>query len=259
MTTHTLHPEPTTPVPATPDPIGFPRMLWVEWRKSIDTRSARWLLTGIAVLTAGAATIPLFLPQEMQQTWPSYLAMTALVLALLLPLVSILTLTSEWSQRSVLITFTQEPRRDRVVAAKVLSGLALALVGAAFAFGVCAIAMAVSDSLGRSVAWSLDSTIITGFTLFVIVNSLMGMAFGALLLNTPAAIVLFLVLPTLWTALSFGWLQDLGRWLDTAQTYRHILESDWNGHTGQILVSLAVWVGLPLALGSVRTLRRDVA
>jgi ABC-2 type transport system permease protein len=104
--------------------------------------------------------------------------------------------------------------------------------------------MTVSDVLGRSVTWSVDWKHIAGFTLFVIANSLMGMAFGALLLNTPAAIVLFLVLPTLWTLLSFGWLENLGRWLDTAQTYRYILESDWAGHTGPILVSLAVWIAL---------------
>jgi hypothetical protein len=238
--------------------ISFQRLLRVECRKSIDTRAARWLLTTIALLTTGAAMVPVFLPHEMQQGWPSYLALTGVVLALMLPLVSIMTLTSEWGQRSVLVTFTQEPRRTRVIAAKVLSGLALALLGSAFAFGICAAAMAVSDVLGRSVAWSVDAKDITGFMLFVIVNSLMGMAFGALLLNTPAAIVLFLVLPTLWTLLAFGWLENLGRWLDTAQTYRYILESDWDGHTGPILVSLTVWVALPLALGTVRTLRREV-
>lgn len=203
--------------------------------------------------------VPLFLPQEMQQRWSSYLATTGVVLVLMLPLVSILTLTSEWGQRSVLVSFTQEPRRTRVIAAKVLSGLVLAVLGSAFAFGICAVAMAVSDGLGRSVSWPLDWKHITGFTLFVIINSLMGMAFGALLLNTPAAIVLFLVLPTLWTLLSFGWMKDLGRWLDTAQTYRYILEFDWDGHTGPILVSIAIWVAIPLALGTVRTLRRDIS
>ena len=258
MTTHTLNTDGTLLAPPA-GPLRFHRLLRVEWRKSIDTRAARWLLTAIAIFTAGAAMLPLFLPQEMQQGWLSYLAMTALVLALLLPLVSIMTLTSEWGQRSVLVTFTQEPRRDRVVAAKVLSGLALALLGAAYAFGISAAAMAVSDILGRSVTWSVEWKYVAGFTLFVIVNSLMGMAFGALLLNTPAAIVVFLVLPTLWTILSFGWLEDLGRWLDTAQTYRYILESDWNGHTGPILVSLAVWVALPLTLGTMRTLRREVS
>lgn len=258
MTTNALNTD-TTLVARPDDPIRFQRLLRVEWRKSIDTRAARWLLTAIALFTAGAAMVPLFLPQQMQQGWPSYLAMTALVLALLLPLVSIMTLTSEWGQRSVLVTFTQEPRRHRVVAAKVLSGLALALLGAAFAFAVSAAAMAVSDTMGRSVTWSMEWKFIAGFTLFVIANSLMGMAFGALLLNTPAAIVLFLVLPTLWTILSFGWLKDLGRWLDTAQTYRYILESDWHGHTGPILVSLAVWIALPLALGTMRTCRREVS
>ena len=258
MITHTLHTD-ATHLTTPAGPIRFDRLLRVEWRKSIDTRAARWLLAAIALLTAGAAMIPLFLPQQMQQGWPSYLGMTALVLALLLPLVSILTLTSEWGQRSVLVTFTQEPRRHRVVAAKVLSGLAMALLGAVFAFATSAAAMAVSDTLGRSVTWSVEWKYVAGFALFVIVNSLMGMAFGALLLNTPAAIVLFLVLPTLWTLLSFGWLEDLGRWLDTAQTYRYILESDWNGNTGPILVSLAVWVALPLAVGTVRTLRREVS
>jgi hypothetical protein len=119
--------------------------------------------------------------------------------------------------------------------------------------------MAVSDMLGRSVAWSVEWKYVAGFTLFVIVNSLMGMAFGALLSNTPAAVVVFLVLPTLWTLLSFGWLENLGHWLDTAQTYRYILESDWDGHVGPILVSLMVWVALPLALGTARTLRREVS
>jgi len=258
MTTHALTTD-ATPVATPADPIPFTRLLRVEWRKSIDTRAARWLLATIGLLTIGATMVPLLLPEEIQQGWPSYLAMTALVLALLLPLVSIMTLTSEWGQRSVLVTFTQEPRRERVVAAKVLSGLALALIGSAFAFGTCAAAMAVSDVLGRPVAWSLEWKLATGLTLFVIVNSLMGMALGALLLNTPAAIVLFLVLPTLWTMLSYGWLEDIGRWLDTAQTFVYILESDWDGHTGPILVSLTVWVALPLALGTARILRRDVS
>lgn len=258
MTSHT----PTIDSAPMAGPVGsirFARLLRVEWRKSLDTRAARWLLAATALLTAGAAIVPLCLPQEMEQGWPSYLGMTALVLALLLPLVSIMTLTSEWGQRSVLVTFTQEPRRERVVATKVLSGLVLALLAAAFAFAISAAALAVSDMLGRPVDWSMDWTYVAGFTLFVIVNSLMGMAFGALLLNTPAAIVVFLVLPTLWTLLSFGWLKDLGRWLDTAQTFRYVLESDWNGHTGPILVSVAVWVALPLALGTVRTLRREVS
>jgi ABC-2 type transport system permease protein len=240
-------------------PIPFLRLLRVEWRKGVDTRAARWFLGVIALLTCAAPMLPMFLPEQAEQSMLSYLVPAAVVLALLLPLVSILTLTSEWSQRSVLVTFTQEPRRARVVGAKLLSGVGLALVGSAVAVAASAGALAISAALGRSVVWNLEWKYALGFMAFVLVNSLMGMAFGVLLLNTPAAIVLFLVLPTIWTLISYGVLEDIGRWLDTAQTFRQILEADWDGHTGPITVSIAVWVAAPLALGLVRTLQREVA
>ena len=238
--------------------IPFTRLLRVEWRKSVDTRAARWFLGVIALLTCAAPALPLSLPEQFDQTMLTYLVPAAVVLALLLPLVSILALTSEWGQRSVLVTFTQEPRRVRVVAAKLLSGVALAFVGAGVALAASAGALSISATLGRSVDWNLEGKYLVGFVGFVLVNSLLGMAFGTLLFSTPAAIVLFLVLPTIWTLISYGVLEDIGRWLDTAQTFRYVLEADWDGHTGPILVSLAVWVVAPLALGIVRTLRRDV-
>ena len=150
MSAHTLNhaaPPSTTRDAAIP----FGRLLRVEWGKSLDTRAARWLLTGIALLTACAALVPVFLPDQIQQGWLSHLALTGFVLALLLPLVSILTLTSEGGQRSVLVTFTQEPRRHRVVAAKVLAGLIQAQLGAAFAAGAAAAPNAATDTQGRSV------------------------------------------------------------------------------------------------------------
>jgi ABC-2 type transport system permease protein len=258
--THTALP--TAPLARDPDAgpgsIPFGRLLSVEWRKSADTRAARWFLAVIALLTCASPMLPLLLPDQ-QQTLLSYLLPPAVVLALLLPLVSILALTSEWGQRSVLVTFAQEPRRARVVAAKLLSGVALAVAGSAVGAAASAAALAISDALDRSVVWNLEWKYAASFVAFVLVNSLMGMAFGALLQNTPAAIALFLVLPTIWTLISYGVLVDIGRWLDTAQTFRYVLEADWNGHVGPVLVSLAVWVVAPLSVGFVRTLRREVA
>jgi hypothetical protein len=60
-----------------------PELLRVEWCESNDTRAARWLLTAIALHTTGAAMVPLCLPHEMQQRWPSYLAVTGVVLVLM--------------------------------------------------------------------------------------------------------------------------------------------------------------------------------
>ena len=39
-----LAPAPLSPPETRPGPIRFERLLRVEWRKSIDTRAARWLL-----------------------------------------------------------------------------------------------------------------------------------------------------------------------------------------------------------------------
>jgi len=47
--------------------------------------------------------------------------------------VGILLVTSEWSQRASLITFTLVPHRSRVLAAKLLAGVSLAVIG----FQVC--------------------------------------------------------------------------------------------------------------------------
>jgi len=242
-----------------PAPIPFHRLLRVEWRKSIDTRSARWLLATVAVVTIGAAAVPAALPDTMDQTWQTYLSFAGLGLALLLPAVSILMLTTEWTQRTVLATFTQEPRRARVLAAKILGGLLLGLAGAVYAGLVSTAGLAVSSALGRTVSWELDGSLAVGLMLFVLLNSLMGMAFGALLHNTATAIVAFYVLPVVWSLLAIAALNRVREWLDTAQTFGWVLAADWDGHVARILTSVAVWVVAPLAVGLVRTFRREVA
>lgn len=238
--------------------IPFRRLLRVEWRKSTDTRAARWLLLTVALLTVGAAVIPVAMPNGVEQSLTGYAWFAALGLSILLPVISILTLTSEWSQRTVLVTFTQEPRRARVMTAKLLCGLGLGMAGAAFGYVVTAAALGISDVLGRDVSWRLGWAPVVGFAACVLLNSLMGMAFGALLHNTAAAIVLFYVLPTAWTVVAIGALERLGEWLDTSQTFGWVLTGDWDGHWGPILTSTAVWVVLPLVIGLARTVRREV-
>ena len=55
------------------------------------------------------------------------------MITLLLPIVGILLVTSEWSQRTAQVTFTLVPRRGRVLAAKVSASVVLALVAFALA------------------------------------------------------------------------------------------------------------------------------
>ena len=94
--------------------------------------------------------------------------------------------------------------------------------------------------------------------MFVLLTTTIGIAFGALLHNTAASIVTFFALGGAFSLLMIPALQDAGRWVNTGQTYGWVLEGQWAGHGGQIVTSTLLWIALPLALGLVRTLRRDV-
>ena len=251
-----------TPTVATTSHLGpsipFTRSLRVEWRKSIDTRAARWLLAAVALVSVIAAIVPIATPHSSAQDLSNYLAIVAIGVTLLLPVVSILTLTSEWSQRTVLTTFTQDPRRDRVLAAKLAVGVGLAAIGGFAGLVIASAGLQVSDALGRAVSWNIDSSELIGYSVFVLLSSVMGMAFGALLHNTAAAIAAYFAIPTLITlvAVPFATIRD---WVDTATTSNWILHGEWSGHTAQILTSVAIWVALPLLAGLSRTLRRDAS
>jgi ABC-2 type transport system permease protein len=238
--------------------IPFARSLRVEWRKSVDTRGARWLLSAVTLVAMIAAVVPLATPHRSAQDLSNYVAIMAIGVTLLLPVVSILTLTSEWSQRTVLTTFTQDPRRDRVLTAKLAAGLALAGVGGLAGLALASAALQVSDALGRPVSWNLGSSELIGYGLFVLLSSLMGMAFGALLHNTAAAIAAYFALPTLITLVAVP-LDGVRDWVDTATTFPWILHGDWSGHTAQILCSVGIWIVLPLLVGLARTVRRDAS
>lgn len=239
--------------------IPFSRLIRVECGKATDTRAARWLLALVALLTVASTAVPLAFPRTFDQTLGSFVQIGSIALTVLLPVVAIMTLTSEWTQHTVLVTFTQEPRRARVVGAKLVVATVLGVSGAAFSFAMGYAALLVADALGRDVLWHLPPWRIgVGFVLMSLLNTLMGAAFGALLHNTAAAIVAFFMLPTVWGILAFGVFEDVGRWLDTGQTWAWLAEGNWDGHLGPIVVSTAVWVMLPLAAGVARTVRREV-
>jgi len=244
---------------AKPAPIPFARLVRVEWSKATDTRAARWLIGLIAVVTVGSLAVALSFPREFEASLGGFVEIGSIGLWVLLPVVAILTLTSEWSQRSVLTTFTQEPRRGRVVGAKLVVAAVLGLAGAAFALIASYGALVVAELLGRAVIWDAPPwRMVVGFVVVSLLNTLMGAGFGAVLHNTPAAIVLFFVLPTVWSLLAFGVFEDVGRWLDTGQTFGWIIDGTWGPNLGPILASTAVWILLPIVAGIVRTVRREV-
>ena len=236
--------------------IPFGRLIRVEWSKATDTRAARWLLIAVAVSTGGLMLAPLLSPSSIDQSYTSYLGYAAIALSILLPVVAILTLTSEWSQRTALATFTQEPRRIRVVRAKITVALMLGVSAAVFGGLVTAAGLGLAAASGRTLDSNLNASLVLAFLLYVVLNVMTGVALGALVHNSAAAIVASFVLP-----IGFGLLgraSPLAHWLDYSTTFSWLLNGQWSGHTAPILVTVMVWVAIPLAAGLLRTQRRDI-
>lgn len=240
-----------------PGPIPFSRLVRVEWSKATDTRAACWLLALVAVSTAGLMLVAVLAPTSFDQTYASYLRVAALGLTILLPVVAILMFTGEWSQRSVMTTFTQEPRRIRVLNAKLAVSMVLGCFAAVVGGVFTAAGIGLASASGRTLETDLTVGAVTGYLLFVLLNVAAAAALGALLQNSAAAIAASFALPALFAVL--GTASTLvSDWIDTSSAWSWVLESDWAGHVPQISFSLAIWVAIPLAAGFVRTIRRDV-
>jgi ABC-2 type transport system permease protein len=198
MTTTMTHPvgtaDSTSPDVIFPA-IPFSRLLRVEWGKATDTRASRWLLAAVAASTVGLMLVPILSPSSIEQSYTSYLGFAAVGLSILLPVVAILTLTSEWSQRTNLTTFTQEPRRMRVVIAKIGVSLMLGVGGAVFGALVTAAGLGVAAASGRTLDADLGAGLMAAYMAYVLLNVMTGVALGALVHNSAAAIVASFVLP----------------------------------------------------------------
>ncbi|WP_298888472.1 ABC transporter permease [uncultured Serinicoccus sp.] len=244
--------------------LPFTRLLRTELRKTVDTRGGRWLLVVIAALTVLATGLAMWLGRDAGATYPTLLTTAVLPQAVLLPVLGILTAASEWSQRTALVTFTQEPRRLRVMAAKTLAALGLGLLVVALTLGLAALAHVASVSLaGGDVDLSVPWHLYVGVVALQVVYVLMGVAFGALLLNVPLAIAAFFALPVLISlaTMSIGWLGERSGWIDpnvAAVPFTAVDQAPTTEQWQQLGVTTVWWVLIPLALGLWRVARREV-
>lgn len=263
MTATLTSPPASVAVPAEVRRPPMARLVAVELRKTVDTRAGRWLL-GIIVLSAVAMTIVhLFVTDAPGLTFAGFFSIANLPISLLLPVLGILAFTSEWSQRTALTTFTLVPVRGRVVTAKLIAVALLAVLSVVVARITAAAGMLTADVLGEAQpVWGLEARETGEAMVFQLGGVLMGSAFGMLLLSSAAALVLYYLIPTLWTVLSqtVTALREPARWLDTSQTLNALLNpTALNGQGwAQLGTSMALWFLLPFVLGLVRVLRREV-
>jgi ABC-2 type transport system permease protein len=254
-------------VSATPR-VPFGRLVSVELRKLADTRAGRWLLISIVALTLLVLVIQMavVLGNDLHPRYVDFLQGANTPMGILLPVLGVLSITSEWSQRTAMVTFTLEPSRMRVVLAKLVSLLLVAVVAWAVGLALGALANALYAAFsGDPAVWgSVGTLVFTYFVLFVL-SLASGFALGALFLNSPAGIVVYFVysfvlpIPFAIGAALMGWFDSLRPWVDFNFAQAPLGDgtvhgSDW----AHLVTSGLIWLGLPLAIGIWRIRRTEV-
>jgi hypothetical protein len=238
---------------------GLGRLVAVELRKMVDTRAGFWLQVAMVALTVVVVVVRLLVGDAAHHTFQSVLDAGLQPAAILLPVLGILLVTSEWSQRTGLITFALVPVRSRVLGAKLIASLLLATAMLAMSVAVVAAGVFVS-SPGVEGTWSDAAPLIGQSAVYLTAGMVIGVALGAILLASAPAIVLLFPLPTAWMALvSLPVFSGVAPWVDNAhalgQMTEHVMSATQWAHAG---TSLALWMVLPLLIGAWRITRREV-
>jgi ABC-type transport system involved in multi-copper enzyme maturation permease subunit len=272
MTARTLTSAGETTTPATAGQrsvsAGVPtsRLLKVELRKMFDTRSGMWLMCSIGALAVLATAAVMVVASDADLTYDNFGAAVGFPMVVILPIIAALSVTSEWSQRSGLTTFTLVPHRGRVITAKLAVTVAVGVAAMVLALAIGALGNLLGAAIaGIDPVWDISVAQMLTITLATVLNMLIGFMFGVLLRNSAGAIVAYFVynfvLPPLSMLLasSQSWWRDLRPWMDVNFTQGFLFEGDLTASQwSQLGVTALFWLVLPLGAGLFLIRRSEV-
>lgn len=248
-------------------PIPTSRIIRVELRKMFNTRSGFWLLTSIGVLSVVATGAVIIFAPESDVTYETFASAIGFPMSVILPVIAILAVTSEWSQRSGLTTFTLVPSRGRVVGAKAVAILVVGIVSMLVAFAIGAVGNVVGSALaGVDTVWNIGLADAPQIVLGNLVGMAIGFTLGVVLRNSAAAIVGYfvvsLVLPGILVLLAQvrEWFTDLQPWIDwnTSQVALFAGQTSTAREWAQLGSTTMIWIVIPLVVGLVLLRRSEV-
>lgn len=248
--------------------VPLARVTKVELRKMFDTRSGFWLIASIAISAVLATGGVILWAADDQLTYSTFATAIRFPVVVILPLIAILAVTSEWSQRTGLTTFTLIPNRGKVITAKAISSVLIAVAAMGLTFAVGALGNLLSAAVtGTSLVWDVTLTQALYYTFGMVLSLLIGFMLGVLIRSSTGAIVAYFVLTFVLTTI-FGllaesqqWFRDLQPWIDFqfAQSGLFIFDRALTGEQwAHIAVSGVPWLLAPLTIGVVLILRAEV-
>jgi ABC-2 type transport system permease protein len=250
-----------------------------EWTKIRSLRSTYWTFMVTAALTIGLGSLFSLGRTSGRSSGRDPLtanfnaagfAFNAMFLSqLAIGVLGVLIITAEYSSGMIRTSFTAVPQRGSLLAVKAtVFALVTFVVAALTTFATFFASQAILNrgtlNLGVSITSPHALRIVIGAALYLTVCSLLGVALGALLRSTAAAITalagLLFILPILMNFLPVSWHRDtIAQWLPSnagmqiiEKTIQPLQFSPWVG-----LAVFAGWVVLAFAAALVLLQRRD--
>ena len=251
---------------ATPAPIPLSRIVSVELRKSFDTRSGFWLLASIGIASVLATAAVVLFAADDELTYSTFTLAIGFPMAVILPMIAILSVTGEWSQRSGLTTFTLVPHRSRIVIAKSIVAVSVAVASMLVAFTIGAVGNVAGSAIaGTNTVWDQDVVTLLDIVLANTLVLLVGFMLGVLIRNSAGAIVAYFVysflMPTLTGVLAANqqWFRHLQPWVDPNIVQHALFHGSLTGQQwSQLGVTSVIWLVAPLTVGLATLLRSEI-
>lgn len=246
--------------------ISMRRMTSVELRKMFDTRSGFWLTASIGIAAVLATTAAILFAPDSELKYSTFASAIGFPIAVILPMIAILSVAGEWSQRTGLATFTMTPHRRQVITAKAIASVAVGAVSVLVAFAVGAVGNVVGSAIaGVDLVW--DATLMDCVLIMLanVLGLLIGFMLGVLVRNSSGAIVAYFVysglLPTVFgiLAASQDWFKDLQPWVDFRYAQGALFDGAMKAEQWANLgVTGLLWLVLPTAVGLTMLMRSEV-
>jgi hypothetical protein len=246
--------------------VPLSRVVSVELRKMFDTRSGFWLMSSIVITGVLTMVGTIAFAPEADLTYYTFAKAIGFPMTVVLPMIAILSITGEWSQRSGLTTFTLVPHRSRVISAKVISSVAVGVAAMLFAFLTGAVGNLVGSAIaGITPVWDVSTAEAANIVLGSLLCLLTGTMLGMLIRNSAGALVAYfvyaLLLPTVAgiLATSQAWFRDLQPWVDLNFAQAALFEGTLTGEQwANVAVTAATWIVLPALLGLRLVMKAEV-
>lgn len=242
------------------------RLISVELQKMFDTRSGFWLMASIVILSVLATGAVILWAPDDELTFETFASAIGFPMAVVLPMIAVLSVTSEWTQRSGLTTFTLIPHRGRIIWAKAIAAIAVGVVSMFIALAVGAVGNIAGTAItGTDLIWNVSAIDFSYIVLGNVLGMMIGFMIGVLFRNSPGAIVGYFVYSFVLTgatevlAASQEWFADIRPWIDFNFAQGALFSGEMSGEQwGNLATSGLVWLVVPMAIGLRLVMRSEV-